>query len=158
MKKTLLSFLLLTFTILTIGQTQEEKDKIERLRIAFLTEELDLSVEEGQQFWPIYNEYQNEKTAVEEEVKEITKEMRKTENPSSSDVKKTIDRMAATKSQGVQLEQEYLTKSLQVLGPDKTLKLVKAEKEFRRQILKNLKEGGGQRGGQGPGGRRPGGK
>lgn len=159
MKKTLLSFILLTITLVTFAQSQQERDKVERLRIAFLTEELDLSVKEGQQFWPIYNEYQTAKKQVESETKALTREMRKTEKPSNADVLQAINQMTDLKISGVKSEQDYLAQSLEVLGGVKTLKLIRSEKEFRRRILKNLKEKGGERGRQGgPGGRSGGGR
>jgi hypothetical protein len=151
MKKTLLSFLLLTITIFSFAQSQEEKDKVEQLRIAFLTEELDLSVAESQQFWPIYNEYKGTSAKTEAIIKELHKEMKKTENPSASKVQDAINDMADAKAMQVVSEREYLSQSLKVLGPDKTLKLVKSEKEFRRRIMKNLKGIGGNQGGR-PGG------
>jgi hypothetical protein len=33
-------------------------DKIKQLRIAFISEELELTTEEGQAFWPIFNDYE----------------------------------------------------------------------------------------------------
>lgn len=148
MKKTLLSFLLITCAILSFGQSQEEKDKVEQLRIAFLTEDLDLSVAESQQFWPIYNEYKGASAKTEAEIKILHKEMKKSENPSESKVQDAINSMADAKASQVNSERNYLSQSLIVLGPDKTLKLIKSEKEFRRRILKNLREKGGNQGGR----------
>ncbi len=43
---------------LSFGQNRPDKDKIKSLKIAFITERLDLSTKEAQTFWPIYNEYE----------------------------------------------------------------------------------------------------
>ncbi len=39
---------------------ESRKDKIESLRIAYITKELSLSTNEAQQFWPVYNQFQEE--------------------------------------------------------------------------------------------------
>ena len=56
--------LLITTMMLTIslsaqrgGERAERGEQIEQQRIAFITTELDLSVEEAQTFWPLYNDY-----------------------------------------------------------------------------------------------------
>ena len=37
----------------------ENKEKIKALKIAYLTEKLDLSSNEAEKFWPIYNKHKN---------------------------------------------------------------------------------------------------
>jgi Spy/CpxP family protein refolding chaperone len=36
---------------------KEKKEKIKALKVAYITEELNLTSEEAQKFWPIYNTY-----------------------------------------------------------------------------------------------------
>src|ERR1700709_64118 len=65
MKKILLIVLLAPVFALK-GFSQNENDqqkggqKLEALKIAWLTKKLDLSPEEAQRFWPIYNKYTEE--------------------------------------------------------------------------------------------------
>ena len=49
----IISFSLLSFS-------QHNRDKIKTLKIAYITEKLDLSKKEAQQFWPIYNAFEEE--------------------------------------------------------------------------------------------------
>ena len=140
MKKTLLSLIVLTFTLASFSQKEKEEDKIEKLRIAFLTEELNLSVEDSQKFWPVYNEYQTIKKQIDSETKAMMKKMKKSEKPNDAEVRQSIDEMSDLKLSAVKSEQEYLTQSLEVLGGEKTLKLINSEKEFRRRVLKRLRE------------------
>ena len=46
---------IISFSILSFSQGN--RDKIKTLKIAFITEKLDLSEQEAQKFWPIYNKY-----------------------------------------------------------------------------------------------------
>jgi Spy/CpxP family protein refolding chaperone len=130
----------LTITLVSFSQKEEEEDKIEKLRIAFLTEELDLSVEDAQKFWPIYNDHQTIKKQIDSETKAMMKKMKRLEKPNDAVVRQSIDEMSDLKLSGVKSEIEYLTQSLEVLGGEKTLKLIYSEKEFRRRVLKRLRE------------------
>ncbi len=63
MKKYLLIIaLFLGFTVASMSQDEDKKDggRIEALKIAFLTRKLNLSTEEAQKFWPVYNKYADE--------------------------------------------------------------------------------------------------
>ena len=54
-------FLLLNFFVFTvfIGISQDGH-RLEALKIAYITKNLDLSPEEAQKFWPVYNQYSAE--------------------------------------------------------------------------------------------------
>mgnify|MGYP000698456460 CR=1 FL=1 len=49
---------IISFSILSFSQGN--RDKIKTLKIAFITEKLDLSEKEAQQFWPVYNTFEEE--------------------------------------------------------------------------------------------------
>lgn len=63
MKKYLLIIaIFLGFTVAGMSQDEDRKDggRIEALKIAYLTRKLNLSTEEAQKFWPVYNKYADE--------------------------------------------------------------------------------------------------
>ena len=49
---------IISFSIFSFAQPN--RDKIKTLKIAFITEKLDLSEKEAQQFWPVYNAFEEE--------------------------------------------------------------------------------------------------
>src|SRR5690606_25925624 len=54
--------LLLLFTYSFYAQdnnTNDKKEQIKALKVAFFTTELDLSSQESEKFWPLYNAYDN---------------------------------------------------------------------------------------------------
>jgi Skp family chaperone for outer membrane proteins len=59
MKKYLL-LVLIIFGILSRIKAQETDEKIQALKVAFITQKLQLSPVEAQRFWPVYDQYQNE--------------------------------------------------------------------------------------------------
>jgi hypothetical protein len=57
--KRLLPILFLICTLNLFSQQSQDPDgsRIEALKIAYLTKKLNLSPEEAQRFWPVYNNY-----------------------------------------------------------------------------------------------------
>jgi hypothetical protein len=60
--KRLLPILFLICTLNLFSQQAQDPDgsRIEALKIAYLTKKLNLSPEEAQRFWPVYNNYASE--------------------------------------------------------------------------------------------------
>ena len=57
---TLFSVVLLVFSGMSQGKGKNQhpkKEEIQAQKVAFISNELDLSKEEAEKFWPIYNEY-----------------------------------------------------------------------------------------------------
>ncbi|TAG99750.1 MAG: periplasmic heavy metal sensor [Sphingobacteriales bacterium] len=110
------------------GPPPVDEEKIEALRIAFLTRYLDLSAEEAQKFWPVYNQYHKELT----ELFELRREARKNDDNSlDEDLEYDIKIVAVRK--------KYRNEFLKVLSPEKTSHFYQAEREFREELIKQLK-------------------
>lgn len=61
MKKYLLLVLIFVGTaLISYAQPAEQLKKLEAIQIAFLTKELNLTTDEAQKFWPVYNNYRSE--------------------------------------------------------------------------------------------------
>jgi hypothetical protein len=56
--------IIIIFAFISIGvqaqQSFRNSDKIKNLEIAFITRELNLTIEESQHFWPVFNKYKQE--------------------------------------------------------------------------------------------------
>ena len=104
------------------------RERVRAEKVAFLTEEIDLTESEAQVFWPIYNEIQKMAKGVEE--KKGSKEMEKL-------VKAYID--AKEKNEGI--ETKYLNKLLKVLPAEKVARYYVAEEKFRHQQIGRLGNG-----------------
>jgi len=66
MRTFILFSLLLLFSIKTFAQPgKEEKLKqLQKQKMNYFTERLDLSEQEAKKFWPVYNDYQNRKNLI----------------------------------------------------------------------------------------------
>src|SRR5688572_19992899 len=109
---------------------EARKEKIEALRVAYITKELDLTETEAQVFWPVYNEYQKKQ---EESRKEFKKKYNKETNYNFATDKEAEDYITADiqhKVQEAELLKTYYEKIKKVLPVKKVAKLRHAEESF----------------------------
>lgn len=124
---------------------KDRDEKIDRLKIAFITTELNLTSAEAEKFWPVYNE-------MEGKIKELRKANRKTEQEirdsydtmTNEDAKKKLAATFENDEKEIALRKEYSEKISKIIGEKRSLKLLSLEHEFRRELLDRL------RGEQGP--------
>ena len=135
--------LLLTTTMLTIslsaqrgGERGKRGEKIEQQRIAFFTTELDLSIEEAQTFWPLYNDYQNAK----KEIDPDRKTQKKIEDMTEEESRLVLSQAMDSKRKQIDLEIEFMNKLERVLPSKKRLKLIRLEREFKKTVLKRYQK------------------
>ena len=52
-------FITLILLLITLGSTaqRQKRERIRTLKVAFITEKLDLTPKEAQEFWPVYNAF-----------------------------------------------------------------------------------------------------
>lgn len=127
-------------------------ERMESMRIAFLTQKLDLTPEEAQKFWPVYNEYQKKKDEMTRKRRLETKGMKeKLDSLSEKQIEAMVDAEIAFKQKMLDLDKEYHAKFKSVLPIRKVAKLYKAEEQFTRKLLEHIsgKEGGKGKHGKG---------
>ena len=162
MKNTLI-FTLLLSSLAAIAQPKTEndaealekkKEKIEAMKVAYLTNELELTVEESQAFWPVYNELQDKEIELRSDQLSTFKGLGDDEI-SDKAIEKMIYSMADAGINIAKLRKSYLDDFIEVIGANKTAKLMRAEKEFGRRMMARMKGGkrpqdGGRKNGERP--------
>lgn len=123
----------------------------------FITKNAELTSDEADAFFPIFNELQQKKRELNRETRRF---MREAAGPDASDEQslKAIEAQAETNIKIAELEKEYLQKFKEVLPATKILKVQNAEEQFNSQILKDIQQSRGhqfQQGQQRPGQPRP---
>lgn len=97
---------------------------IQALKVGFITERLQLSSEEAELFWPIYNEYNDKKYQLRKECNQ----------------KKGADDFMECEKKQVALKNDYHAKFKNVLHEEKLGKLYQAEKDFKRKLLEESRK------------------
>ena len=143
MNRIIFFILFITISISAIGQQFTKKEKIERLKaqkIAFITDKLDLSTNEAQSFWPIYNEFFRNKEILSIEKKKLTLDLRQNWEEYSDERKTELaDSLILFRLKEAKLEQNYHEKFKQVLSINKVIKLYNAETQFKNFLLKQIR-------------------
>jgi len=119
------------------AQDKTKREKMEALKISYITEKLDLTTAEAEKFWPIYNDY---KTAKKEMKSKKGSKKPNIEEMTDIEVESLINERIQKEQSILNLRKEYIGKFKTVLPIKKVAKLLQAEKEFRREIIKKMKE------------------
>lgn len=118
------------------GDNAALKDKIRSAEIAYLSKQLDLTPEEAQKFWPIYNNYSHE---VDQLIAE-RKRARQQEKKDDATARKALDKEMDIEQRMVNVRKRYNQEFLKALPARKASSVFKAEREFRGQLIRQLKE------------------
>ncbi|MBS1747857.1 MAG: hypothetical protein JST21_16970 [Bacteroidetes bacterium] len=95
----------------------EEENKVEMVKMAYMTKELNLTPQEAQNFWPVYNNYQNE-----------LKQARS---------KYPNDEVAFEKK-AVEIKERYQGNFKKVLGNQRANKVYTSDKQFNNTLRNEL--------------------
>ena len=164
MSKQFLLFSLLFITGLSFAQPpggpdgppqdgpKDRKEMIEAQKVAFISRELELTPEEAQVFWPVYNEYEAEIEVVRKERKGYMKELKDIDDLDGDRAYELTGLLFELDKKESDIRSKYLGKFAEVLDKKKAAKVFMAEEKFKRFLLKTLKNDGhkGGRGNDGP--------
>ena len=124
MKKYLLILTLLlgSFSLAFAQETQPADDmarqeKIKALYVAYVTQQLQLTPEEAQKFWPVHTQFETDLKAVKKDLPELTKEQARL------DIKK-----------------KYQDNFVKILGNNRCERFFKMNEEFKRKLRDRLQK------------------
>jgi hypothetical protein len=100
----------------------QDGERLQALKIAYLTKRLELSPEEAQRFWPIYNKYT-------EEIRSIRQEQKQ----------KNLDELPV-EDRILSVRKKYNGEFTKALSAEKVNTLFRSEKDFGNIIQRELQE------------------
>jgi Skp family chaperone for outer membrane proteins len=101
--KSIITLLAITlFSFLSI-KAQEGNDKIESLKIAYITKRLLLTPEESQKFWPVYNQYEAEKKQIRQSTVGSVKELKEDGDFTNAEAEQAIAKYIEFKAKDLDL-------------------------------------------------------
>jgi hypothetical protein len=129
----LLSFISITNSFAQQPNQGRRVKEIEAIKIGYLTRRLALTPDESQQFWPVYNAYQRELLSINKQKKE--NRILQNDNP-----EKLVDDDFKFDTQILELKKRYRKEFAKILSSEKVKTLYIAEREFREELIKQLKK------------------
>lgn len=136
-----LSICCLLFLIFNVFSQEKDKDKRSQLRafkIAYISQELELSATEAEKFWPIYTLFEEgQKKLRQEKMRSFMNRIEAGEIAKLTDKEATnfLNQMEQTEYEMFQLRKKFIDNLKVILPPIKIIKLKKAEEGFNKKLL-----------------------
>lgn len=123
---------------------QNAQNRIQSEHIAYLTSELELTPEEAEKFWPVYNKAHKEQMENNQNYRKALKALKLVlkEGKGESEVKAALEAYNQAKNEQRNVLADYEKDFIKILGVIKTAKLYVAEDSFRTRQIHNLTGGG----------------
>lgn len=122
-------------------------EEIESYKIAYLTQKLDLSSGEAKIFWPIYNDWQKELSALRSERNKNVISFRKTEEIealSDNEIHALITNEINYKQRNLNIEKKYYNRLKSSLPLKVVGKYYRAQETFKKELLNRFGRGRNQ--------------
>lgn len=143
MKTYLLFLLAILISFSGFSQKSEKnKDEIEALKIAYITESLELTSAEAQQFWPVYNEYSKKWNDYRSELHcGVYDQMDNLKEMSEAEAEELLKNYMGLRERESRWRKNYVNDLKKVLSAKRIMMLKKAEYEFHKKLLKEYRSG-----------------
>ena len=139
MKGIVISFMTLFILSSSLQAQIEEtngalRDRLEAMKVAFITEKVGLSADQAKVFWPLYDQYEADKKAIRQQYRAG----RKLIQMSDTDLEQYILNNFKRDEELLTLDRSYFSKFKTVITVRQIALLKSAERDFNREVLKKM--------------------
>lgn len=139
MKKTFITLFFIAISLSAFGQRQERQERIKTLKVAFISEKLELTPEEAQKFWPIYNAHEKEMDMLRLNAKEKGRNLN-IETLSEDEAKAAISDWMAFEKEQQNLKSDFVESLLTAIPAKKIILLKVVEEQFKKRMIEELQK------------------
>jgi hypothetical protein len=133
--------ILITISIPGVQGQNPNMEKLNAYKIAFFTKKMNLSSQEAEKFWPLYNELQDKKFRIQQEKVLLNRNFNQNGAVmTDKELTEAGDKYIALEVQETSLSQEFHNKFKGILPPAKIIRLYQAENQYKLQLLNELKD------------------
>lgn len=137
--RTLIIAFLFFASLNSFSQDNNRRERIKALKVAYLTDQLELSTSEAQQFWPIYNAFEAQEHELRKE-KYANRKETDISTLSEQEAKKMIEDMRSAETKKHELRENFIKDLEKILSAKKIIKLKMAEEEFNKKMFEEYKK------------------
>jgi hypothetical protein len=120
-------------------ESNEKSERIESLKRAYITQELNLSVAESEKFWPVFNESEEQTQNLKKEIRVHLKALHKGDL-SDEETMKNITQLAEKRKMEVDIELALIKNTIPILGIQRAARLPMIEHEFHHMLIEKYKD------------------
>jgi Spy/CpxP family protein refolding chaperone len=135
-------FILISVQVYSQG-FREKKEQLKAMKIAFITDKLNLTPDEATKFWPIFNEFEAKQEQIRrQKMKSFIDRMDEDylDKMNEKDASALLSQMESTEEEQHQMRKKFVVSLKNILPSIKIIKLIKAEEEFKKTLLRQYKE------------------
>lgn len=131
--------IMLMFPVIRSAAQNPNLEKLNNYKIGFFTKKLNLSSEEAEKFWPVYNEYQGHRNLIQLEKLKLNRNFNLNESTlSDNQLEEMGDKYVDCLVQESALAVTFHKKLKEVLPPVKVIRYYQAENQYKVQLLNEL--------------------
>ena len=137
-----LLIILMSFTVMAQPPNRgQNKERIKALKIAFITERLDLNEKEAQKFWPVYNAFDEKQTKIKfGEMRELKTQGRQGyESMNDKEASELLEKIIKAEHKLHKNKVDFISDLKPILSAKKIMLLKTVEDEFNRRMLDEFK-------------------
>ncbi|NCO62607.1 MAG: hypothetical protein GW839_03385 [Flavobacteriales bacterium] len=128
---------IICFSLLSFSQ-KGNRDKIKTLKIAYITEKLDLTEKEAQQFWPVYNAFEEDYFKLKRESYEGRNDI-DFDTLNEEEAVVILKRMRSFEQKRMTLKSDFIDHLTKILSAKKIILLEKVEDDFKHKMFEEFK-------------------
>lgn len=102
----------------------------------YLAKELELTKEQQNKFFPLYETMEDECAALDEDTRQMERRISQAADASDLEYEKATEAMYDTKVKQAEIEREYAAKFKEVLTPKQLFRLKDADRKFARTMMR----------------------
>ena len=140
MKKVAIFLLfIVAFPLVRLTAQNTKLENLNAYKVGFFTKKLNLTSQEAEKFWPIYNDYQTQKNKIQLERISIIRNFNQSESSlTDAQLSEMGDKLVDGITQESSLAVSFHKKLKDALPPAKVIRFYQAENQYKAQLLNEL--------------------
>lgn len=144
MIKKLFSIILFSFLVSNLALSQSGKkdrsknyERLKAKKIAYITDELELTPAESEKFWPVYNQFRDDIESLRTDRQSATE---KQNNITEAEALVIINNSIQLDKKEIEIKEKYNAKFIDIISAKRLIKLQSVDRRFKRQMLMGIKD------------------
>ena len=121
------------------NEREEHREKIKAMKVAFFTQELEMSPEMAQKFWPVYNRYECLRRDLHQR-EDVDLNLRNIEALSEAKAEEMLEEYLAVEKEEFEVKKDLFEDLKELFTAKEIIKLHKVESDFNRKLMREYRE------------------
>lgn len=122
------------------GPNGPDRERLETLRVAFMTERLELTAEEAERFWPVFRASQNSIEEIRKSLEAIHIALEESTDSNKAWLEEQLDEIFELRSSELVAERAMIEEAAEIIGLERAMKMPALEGQFRHRIMEELQK------------------